>query len=218
MVNKNPKKDAKLALLDAAISLFRAKGYTATRVDDLCREAQVTKGSFFHYFETKEALAVAAAAHWSVTTENFFNQAPYHQHPDPLDRVIGYIAFRKQLLTGECQSFTCLAGTLVQEMYQESPALKKACHASIFNHAATLESDIQSAKDHYIPSATWTASSIALHTQAVIQGAFILAKATGSAAIAADSIDHLKRYIQLLFGTHLAVAEPSTIQHRNGVH
>jgi TetR/AcrR family transcriptional repressor of nem operon len=45
----------------------------------------------------------------------------------------------------------------------------------------------------------WTAKSLALHTQAVIQGAFILAKATGGAQIAADSIDHLIRYLELLF-------------------
>jgi len=51
--------------------------------------------------------------------------------------------------------------------------------------------------------APWTAESLALHTQAVLQGAFILAKAKakakGGAAIAAASIDHLHRYIELLF-------------------
>ena len=46
----------------------------------------------------------------------------------------------------------------------------------------------------------WTAKSLALHTQAVIQGVFVLAKGTGRAEIAADSIDHLRRYIEMLFG------------------
>lgn len=50
----------------------------------------------------------------------------------------------------------------------------------------------------------WTAASLALHTQAVLQGAFILAKAKAkaknSAEIAAESVDHLRRYIELLFG------------------
>jgi TetR/AcrR family transcriptional regulator, transcriptional repressor for nem operon len=40
-----------------------------------------------------------------------------------------------------------------------------------------------------------------LHIQAVIQGSFILAKAKGSAAVAAESLDHLRRYIELLFQT-----------------
>jgi TetR/AcrR family transcriptional regulator, transcriptional repressor for nem operon len=47
--------------------------------------------------------------------------------------------------------------------------------------------------------ANWTAASLALHTQAVLQGAFVLAKAKGGAAVAASSIDHLRRYIELLF-------------------
>jgi len=48
-----------------------------------------------------------------------------------------------------------------------------------------------------VPS--WTAASLALHTQAVLQGAFILAKARGGAQVAADTIDHLRRYVELLF-------------------
>ena len=38
-----------------------------------------------------------------------------------------------------------------------------------------------------------------LHTQAVLQGAFILAKAKGGADIAISSVDHLRRYVELLF-------------------
>jgi TetR/AcrR family transcriptional repressor of nem operon len=56
----------------------------------------------------------------------------------------------------------------------------------------------------------WTPKSLALHTQAVIQGAFILAKATGGAEIAADSIDHLRRYIKMLFGGGTEQAKPRT--------
>ena len=41
--------------------------------------------------------------------------------------------------------------------------------------------------------------SLALHTQAVLQGAFILAKANGGPEIAAESVDHLIRYLELLF-------------------
>jgi TetR/AcrR family transcriptional regulator, transcriptional repressor for nem operon len=47
--------------------------------------------------------------------------------------------------------------------------------------------------------ARWTARSLALHTQAVLQGAFILAKAKGGATVAAESVDHLRRYVELLF-------------------
>ncbi|QMW23228.1 TetR/AcrR family transcriptional regulator [Sandaracinobacteroides saxicola] len=196
-----PRRDGRTALLDAALKVIRRQGYAGTTVDDLCREAGVTKGAFFHHFASKEALAVAAAGHWSETTGGFFTAAPYHDHPDPLDRVLGYIDFRRAILQGEVPDFTCLVGTMVQETYSTAPAIRDASAASITGHAATLVPDITAAMAERGLRGGWTAESLALHMQAVLQGAFILAKATGDAAIAAASVDHLRRYVELLFKT-----------------
>lgn len=191
--------DARTKLLDAALAVIREKGFSATSVDDLCRRAGVTKGAFFHHFASKEALGVAAADHWSDVTGALFESAPYHRHRDPLDRVLGYIEFRRQLLQGKVAEFTCLVGTMVQETFDSMPVIRNACDRCISDHAATLVTDIEEAMRQRGIRAEWTAGSLALHTQAVLQGAFILAKAKGGAAIAADSIDHLRRYIEMLF-------------------
>lgn len=193
------KPDARSKLLDAALSLIRTKGYSATSVGELCAAAGVTKGAFFHHFKSKDELGVAAADYWSAMTGGLFADAPYHEPADPLDRVLAYVAFRKALLQGAVPDFTCLVGTMVQETYETMPAIREACERSITGHAATLEADIEAAMQERNMAPDWTAKSLALHTQAVIQGAFILAKATGGAEIAAESIDHLFRYIEMLF-------------------
>jgi TetR/AcrR family transcriptional repressor of nem operon len=191
---------ARSKLLDAAFSIIREKGYAATSVDELCDHAGVTKGAFFHHFKSKDALGVAAAHHWSETTGAFFESAPYHEHGDPLERVLGYLDFRKAMIKGEIPEFTCLVGTMVQEIYETSPQIREACEASICAHAAKLESDIADAMTLYRIRAPWTAEDLALHTQAVLQGAFVLAKAKGNSAVVEASIDHLRRYVELLFG------------------
>ena len=190
---------ARTRLLDTAIDVIRAKGFGATTVDDLCATAGVTKGAFFHHFKGKEDFAVAAADHWSEVTSMYFAAAAYHRHPDPLARVLGYIDFRRQILTGDVRTFTCLAGTMVQETYDTHPAIRAACDASISGHARVVEADIEAAMRDRGVVAGWTAGSLALHTQAVLQGAYILAKARGGPAIAAESVDHLKRYVEMLF-------------------
>jgi TetR/AcrR family transcriptional repressor of nem operon len=191
---------ARQKIIDSALALIREKGYEATTVDALCAAAGVTKGAFFHHFKSKEDLAVAAADHWSTMTGELFRNAPYHQPEDPLARVLGYVAFRKAILQGAIPQFTCLVGMMVQETYDTHPAIRDACYRSIFGHADVLARDVELARERYAPDAPWSAKSLALHTQSVIQGAFVLAKASGDPSVAADSIDHLHRYIELLFG------------------
>ncbi|MGE0788620.1 MAG: TetR/AcrR family transcriptional regulator [Sandaracinaceae bacterium] len=190
---------AKHKLLDAALALIREKGYGATTVDELCARAGVTKGAFFHHFASKDALGVAAAEHWASVTGAIFEAAPYHAPSDPLERVLAYIEFRKSLLRGAPPEFTCVVGTMVQETHATHPSIRDACAATIFGHAETLEADIEAAMRERAMTPSWTAASLAAHTQAVLQGAFILAKAKDSAEIALDSVEHLRRYVELLF-------------------
>jgi TetR/AcrR family transcriptional repressor of nem operon len=191
---------ARSKLLGAAMSIIRRKGYAATSVDELCAGAGVTKGAFFHHFPTKDSLAVAAANHWSDMSGALFAAAPYHRFDDPLDRVLGYLDFRRAMLRGDVAEFTCLAGTMVQEAYGTHPDIRRACDASFDSHAAAVEADIADAMKRYHLRAPWTAESLALHMQAVLQGAFILAKAKGNSKVVEASIDHLRRYVEMLFG------------------
>jgi TetR/AcrR family transcriptional repressor of nem operon len=191
--------ESKTKLLDATLGVIRAKGYAATRIEDVCEAAGLTKGSFFHHFKSKEELALSAAEYWGMVTGNLFASAPYRTLPDPLDRLLAYVDFRKATLQGELPRFTCLVGTMVQEVYDTHPAIRSACDKSISDHAAVVETDIVQAMQKYGIDAEWTAESLALYTQAVLQGAFVLAKAKGGPEVAAACIDHLRRYLEMLF-------------------
>jgi TetR/AcrR family transcriptional repressor of nem operon len=183
-------------LLDAAVHVIRSKGYSAARVEDICAEAGLTKGAFFHHFASKEACAVAAAAHFAARAEAIFDAASYTAMADPRARVLGYVDFRKAILQGDLPQFTCLLGTMVQEAYDTHPAIREACDRYISEHARRLEPDLAAAKAACAPEADWTAASAALFSQAVLQGAFILAKARHGPKVAADCLDHLKRHFE----------------------
>lgn len=51
--------DAKERLLEAVIELIWTGSYGSTSVDHICERAGVKKGSFYHFFESKTALALA---------------------------------------------------------------------------------------------------------------------------------------------------------------
>jgi TetR/AcrR family transcriptional repressor of nem operon len=187
-------------LVDAALTLVRSKGYSATRVDDICGVAGVTKGSFFHHFQSKDDLALAAAELWRHRARSLFAAMETTAAEDPLDRLFAYLALRKSLMTGDLAQWTCFAGTMIQETYATHPHLRVACEKSMAEHSASLAEMIAAAMRQYgVTSDDWSAESLALHIQGVIQGAFIMAKAEGQAKVATDSIDHLQRYLGLLF-------------------
>ncbi len=185
-------------LMEAAFKLVREKGLSATTVDEICAGAGVSKGAFFHHFKSKEELAVAAAHHWSAMTGGFFDAAPYHQPEDPLDRLLGYIALRREMMDGPIADFTCFVGTMAQEAWATSPPVAAAAWDSMAEHAEKLVPDIEAARAARGITGGWTARSLALHIVAVTQGAFILAKASGDPSIAQESLDHLRRYIESL--------------------
>jgi TetR/AcrR family transcriptional repressor of nem operon len=189
---------AKLKLLNAALALFRERGYTDTSVDDLCRAAGVTKGTFFHYFSSKEALALAAIQHWNDMTGALFAGASYQSIDDPRERLLAYLDFRAELVRGQVHEFSCLLGTLVQETFATHPALRAACGEGIEAHAQTLVPTIEAARKQYAPNAHWSAADLARHTQAVLQGAFVLAKAMNNPQVVLDEIAHLRRYVEHL--------------------
>jgi TetR/AcrR family transcriptional repressor of nem operon len=191
---------SKIRLLNAALVVIRAKGYAATTVDDICRKARVTKGSFFHHFESKDQLALAAVAHWEVMTARLFATAPYRAAKDPVDRLLGYVDFRAAILGGSLSEYTCLLGTLVQETYETHPEIRAACDRGLSLHIAELTRDIEEARQHHAPASTWSAESVGYFIQAVIQGSFIFAKAKQGPEVMRENLAHLRRYLGALFG------------------
>lgn len=187
------------SLMSAAFGLVRRRGLAATSVDDICAAAGVSKGAFFHHFRSKDDLAAAAAYHWSAVTEPFFAAAAYHAPADPLDRVLGYIDLRRDMMAGEIAEFTCFVGTMVQEAWVTSPAVQAGAWDSMSRHADALVADIEAAKLSRGLGDELNARSLALHMVAAVQGAFILAKASGDAAVGAESAAHLRRYVAQLF-------------------
>jgi TetR/AcrR family transcriptional repressor of nem operon len=116
-----------------------------------------------------------------------------------VDRLLGYVDFRKAILQGTLPQFTCLLGTMVQEAYETHPLIRQACDKYISEHAAMVEADVAEAMRQNGIDVPWSARSLGLYTQAVIQGAFILAKAKHSAGVAVECLDHLRRYLETVF-------------------
>jgi AcrR family transcriptional regulator len=56
-------------IIASAIKLFSNRGFNAASVDDICKDAGISKGAFYHHFESKQALFLALLDVWLQTID-----------------------------------------------------------------------------------------------------------------------------------------------------
>lgn len=82
--------DTRTKLLEVAIQLLWKSGYTAVGVAEICKGAGVTKGTFYHHFETKADLFYAASKHyWHNLSAEF--EAVLSPSCEPLEQLENYL-------------------------------------------------------------------------------------------------------------------------------
>ena len=187
-------------LLDAAMGLMLEKGYSATGVDDVCRAAKVTKGSFFHYFKTKEDLGKAVLDRFYQVMQAKAAQSPHFKKDDPLERVIGWMDFASDQSRDPQSLRGCLLGTFCQELCQTHEAIRKECELKFGDWTGNLRRELDQAVDRHKPQAPIDTAGLAGHMVACLQGAIILAKAKRDGRPIRDAMGHCKAYVRSLFG------------------
>jgi TetR/AcrR family transcriptional regulator, transcriptional repressor for nem operon len=120
--------DAREKILGAAQSLIELRGYSALGVAEICKAADVPKGSFYYFFESKEALALAVIdEHWADQERTW--QGILTGDAEPLQRLRQLCqATQAVQLAGQQSCGTvsgCLFGNLTLEMSNHTEAIRK---------------------------------------------------------------------------------------------
>lgn len=199
MKTKTIQMPAKEKLLDAAQGLMLAKGYTATTVDEICKEAGLTKGSFFHYFESKEDLGKAALDRFSGAMFQMMKDAPFNKREDPLKRVFGFLDFMLEIAKNPAIPKSCLIGNFSQELSGTHPEIRSLCEGYFSQWSEALKKDLDEAKRRYKTKISFNSLSLADHFISAMEGSLILAKAKQETRVIEESIIHLKQYLKSLF-------------------
>lgn len=83
--------DANIRLMDAALELMWEESYGAVSVDDICKRADVKKGSFYHFFKSKAELAVAAIERmWQADCKPWLDET-FSPSLEPVARLRKYL-------------------------------------------------------------------------------------------------------------------------------
>jgi TetR/AcrR family transcriptional repressor of nem operon len=186
-------------LLDAAQRLMLGKGFPATTVDEICETAGLTKGSFFHYFESKDDLGKAVLERYAGQGLAGFESASFRRQSDPLKRIVASIDFWIDRMSDPAEECGCLLGNFAQELSDTHPEIRAQCARFFDQWTTILKQDFDDARSVYRPRAQIDTQGLAEHYVAVVEGALLLAKAKRDRKVFERNLSHLKRYIRAVF-------------------
>jgi AcrR family transcriptional regulator len=84
-------------LLDCAQTLFLARGYDNTTINDVIAKAGVSKGALYHYFTSKEAMLEALAERFAARSIEQLGDILEDDSPNALKRLNAFLARSRQL-------------------------------------------------------------------------------------------------------------------------
>lgn len=83
--------ETRTRLLEAAFKCFANFGYNAASVDQICTEAGVSKGAFYHHFPSKQAVFLALFESWLATVDAGLEAARQGTVPETLLHMTGVL-------------------------------------------------------------------------------------------------------------------------------
>jgi len=189
MRTANPKAPTKEKILASAIKKMLVHGFAATSVDEIIEDAGTTKGSFFHFFKSKEELAKAALDRFVCDQLERFQSAPFQKEKDPRKRVLGRIDFVIAIFKDPSMPKSCLLGNLSQELASTNSEFRSLCGKMFSLASEEFARDLKAAGCR-------DAVSLGNMFSSIVQGSLILGKAKQDATIAILNLKHFKQYLR----------------------
>ncbi len=117
-------RDTKTLLLEAGMAVMYEKGYSNTGIQEVLSSVGVPKGSFYHYFESKEDFALKIIKHQEENYANVLGGFLRDKDLSPLNRLRKYCDTKASDLKEQKCRRGCLFGNLSQEMADQSEVLR----------------------------------------------------------------------------------------------
>ena len=112
-------------LIESARFLFWERGYAGTSMSELLAHAEVNSGSFYHFFDSKEALLRAVLEQYIDLLRPMVVDPAFATTPKPLERIFAILAgYRERILMTNC-TFGCPLGRLALEVDPENAPAHK---------------------------------------------------------------------------------------------
>ena len=189
-------RDTRSRIIEAAMELFRAKGYGSTSIADILSRTQLNSGSLYHFFPGKQDLLLAVLEAYRDGIEPMLLAPAWGDEPDPVERVFKLLAlYRGLLLQTEC-TYGCPIGSLALELHDADPVVRERLGQNFTNWVAAVRRCYEAAADRFPPGTDFQA--LAEFTLTVMEGGVMQARTHRDVGYFDRNVAQLRAHIDLL--------------------
>lgn len=183
-------------ILDAAARLFHEQGYHATGIATILREADANAGSLYHVFPSKEALLEGVLERYVQLLRPVVMDPVEDAERDPIGRVFALLEQYRRWLSPNGFVMGCPIGNLALEVGDNNAAARVLIDRNFANWSAVVRSWLDAAGNR-LPAGT-DRKRLGDFVLTVMEGAIMLARASGSPEPFDAGVEQLRRYFDLL--------------------
>ena len=187
-------------LVGATVGLILQQGFSATTVEQICVAAGVTKGSFFHHFENKEAIGLAAADWWGEMGTALYAEAWRESDRDPLEQLHRFFDIMAGFTARPDQPCVCVVGMLSQEMSGTHPNFRETCAGHLQDWTGHVVKMLTAAKAKHPPVTDFDPESAAWFLNSLWQGSMLVGKTRQAPEMIRRNIEFARAWVDSLFG------------------
>ncbi|MBZ5623719.1 MAG: TetR/AcrR family transcriptional regulator [Acidobacteriia bacterium] len=203
---KPPIPSTRTRLLEAARYLFWEKGYAATGMAEILERAQANSGSFYHFFDSKEALLLAVLDGYLEGLEPVIVRPAFARRRDPIDRVFAILqGYRERLVETGCR-YGCPLGRLALEIEAENLPAHSRIAANFTAWIGAVRGCLEQARDRLPPGLDLDA--LATFVLTTMEGGVLQSRSSRRIEPFDQSVAQLRNYFACLTG------EPSRLKKR----
>jgi AcrR family transcriptional regulator len=198
MITQEPEhpKDTRERLIEAARMLFLTRGYTATGVAQILKEAGARSGSLYHFFPTKEDLLVAVLERYKELLCPEVIDPVVARVSDPIERIFGVLDGYRQMLLMSDYQWGCPIGNLALEVGQSHPAARRLIAENFSAWMDQLRGWLRDASGRLPEHADL--DQLALFVLTTMEGAVMLARTYHSIEPYDTAVTQLRDYFERL--------------------
>ncbi len=122
--NEESYETAKNRLLDVGMALIRENSFDGIGINDVLKESKVPKGSFYHYFESKEDFGLEVARYYHEQQLAFAQTCLSDRSMSPVERLEAFFAGAREGMKEREYAQGCLMCNLSTELADKRPAFQ----------------------------------------------------------------------------------------------